>query len=170
MVPSLQKTVLPVRKKRPPAQPFARAACFFCNFDCAVYPLPSFRLSDLSLTVISTARFTPYRHFDCAGYPLPSFRLSEANGEISLSGLLFCNFALFCGYFQFGKYTVPRDKTNAHLAAKAALPPQYAQNTAHIAHNFAGGRIPIDGRPPPWYNKNPYKRQKTLRRRAREKE
>ena len=51
-----KKTVLPVRKKRPPAQPFARAACFFCNFDCAVYPLLSFRLRGLSLTVISTER------------------------------------------------------------------------------------------------------------------
>ncbi len=95
MVPSLQKTVLPVRKKRPPAQPIARAACFFCNFDCAVYPLPSFRLSGLSLTVISTARFIPYRHFDCAVYPLPSFRLREANGEISLSGLLFFGISRF---------------------------------------------------------------------------
>ena len=56
LVPSLQKTVLPVRKKRPPAQPFARAACFFCHFDCAVYPLPLFRLRGLSLTVISTER------------------------------------------------------------------------------------------------------------------
>ena len=70
-----KKTVLPVRKKRPPAQKIARAACFFfviatarfipySHFDCAIYPLPSFRLSGLSLTVISTERFIPYCHFD----------------------------------------------------------------------------------------------------------
>ncbi len=36
----------------------------YSHFDCAVYPLLSFRLRGLPLTAISTERFIPYCHFD----------------------------------------------------------------------------------------------------------
>ena len=65
----------------------------------------------LAFFVISTARFTPYSHFDCAVYPLQSFRLSDLSLTVISTErsewrnlferlALFCNSALFCGYFQ----------------------------------------------------------------------